>query len=281
MILGVHRKASRLAVLGELGRYPLFITAMSQLLKYRISLDQRPSSLVGQALTEMSSMTSKGQDCWLNRVDTIMNLLKINHSDHTLSKVASRKFSSSLKSKFDIFWKKKVNEIKHVNNDHLNHNKLRVYSTLKSSFKSEPYLEFVRNRNQRSALTRLRISAHSLATETGRRARPKIPYNQRFCTFCHTENFTLPNQTCTPDIRLVDSEAHFLIVCARFINTRSHFFNKLEQLIPGFKLMDENQKFLTILCPTNAQRSKLVNRYIKFMFEKRDKIEGGDKLYGL
>ena len=45
--------------------------------------------------------------------------------------------------------------------------------------------------------------------------------------------------------------------------------------------MDENQKFLTILCPTNAQRSKLVNRYIKFMFEKRDKIEGGDKLYGL
>ena len=131
MILGVHRKASRLAVLGELGRYPLFITAMSQLLKYRISLDERPFSLVGQALTEMSSMTSKGQDCWLNRVDTIMNLLKINHSDHTLSKVASRKFSSSLKSKFDIFWKKKVNEIKHVNNDHLNHNKLEFIAPLK------------------------------------------------------------------------------------------------------------------------------------------------------
>ena len=46
-------------------------------------------------------------------------------------------------------------------------NKLEFYSDIKSKFKIEPYLNLFENRSHKNALTRLRISAHSLHIETG------------------------------------------------------------------------------------------------------------------
>ena len=45
--------------------------------------------------------------------------------------------------------------------------------------------------------------------------------------------------------------------------------------------MNDDHKFLTILCPTSAQAAKLVNRFIKFMFEKRKRIDLGENMYEL
>jgi hypothetical protein len=39
-------------------------------------------------------------------------------------------------------------------------------------------------RSERSLLTKIRVSAHSLAIETWRYSRPKIPASERFCKFC-------------------------------------------------------------------------------------------------
>jgi hypothetical protein len=36
----------------------------------------------------------------------------------------------------------------------------------------------------RKQLTKLRISSHPLAIETGRYSKPKTPHNERFCKFC-------------------------------------------------------------------------------------------------
>ena len=79
MFLSVHSKASRLAVLGELGRYPIFIGAISQCLNYKLSLFSRQSStnLIGNVLSEMSAMCDRGQDCWLTRVNRIEHLLNL------------------------------------------------------------------------------------------------------------------------------------------------------------------------------------------------------------
>ena len=78
VLLSVHRKASRLAVLGDLGRYPLAIKAMALTLNYRLCLASKPSnSLVGLAMSEMAVMASKGIDCWLTRTEKMSRLLKI------------------------------------------------------------------------------------------------------------------------------------------------------------------------------------------------------------
>ena len=65
-ILSVNKKTSRLAVLGELARYPIFIPCLAQCLSYKLSLQshQVPSSLLGHGhvMTEMGQMSEKGQD---------------------------------------------------------------------------------------------------------------------------------------------------------------------------------------------------------------------------
>ena len=201
MILSVHAKASRLAVLGELGRYPLFISALSQCINYKLSLFNRktPTNLISNVLTEMTEMSNMGTDCWLTRINSIEKSLKI-PTNMKYSKCSGKKITSILRGKFDSFWLKKINEFKKSDTDDQNHNKLRVYKTFKSCYAAEPYLACVRNRNQRSSLTRLRISAHSLATEVLRRTRPITPYTERFCIFCQTKptnNVAILNSTQT------------------------------------------------------------------------------------
>ena len=69
--LSVNNKTSRLAVLGELGRYPLFIKALSQCLNNKMSLldPDRHNSLVSDTIFEMQCMSSRGTDCWLSQVE--------------------------------------------------------------------------------------------------------------------------------------------------------------------------------------------------------------------
>ena len=183
--------------------------------------------MIGHVLSEMAEMASLGHDCWLKRVTDIEKLLKLSSQPSTTIKPRKGIAKSKLRSIFDIYWLKKLNEIKLTRGDGLNHNKLRVYSQFKGSFKMEPYIHLIRNRNQRSFLTRLRISAHSLATEIGRRSRPVIPFDKRICSFCTPESNCLPNQTGSAFLGYVDSEAHFLTQCTRFSTTRKHFYSKI------------------------------------------------------
>ena len=57
MILGVHNKSSRLGVVGELGRYPLFIKGVCHVLKYQAQLLKKVGngSLIGNAVEEIKS----------------------------------------------------------------------------------------------------------------------------------------------------------------------------------------------------------------------------------
>ena len=50
----------------------------------------------------------------------------------------------------------------------------------------------------------------------------------------------------------------------------------MSSLLPGFLNLSDNEKFVTLLCPTKPQTAKLANRLIKKMFELRDKIDKPD-----
>ena len=64
--------------MGDLGRYPLAIKAMSQCINYRACLASKPAdSMAGLAMAEMQSMAGQGQDCWLARVDKMAELLNL------------------------------------------------------------------------------------------------------------------------------------------------------------------------------------------------------------
>ena len=247
MLLSLHKKASRLAVLGELGRYPLFLKSLSHCLNYKLYLNLKTDqlSILGSLMTEMRAMAQADQDCWLSRVEKIETLF--NSPKIRLSKSSSKVLNNSLRKKFDLHWLTEVNRVK-LGADQINHNKLKTYSTLKSGFTREPYLSLLRNRNQRLHLSRLRTSSHNLGIERGRYN--NTPINQRLCVYCtpSTAHRTTPTPPphSTPDtapsptgsgsqhINCIDNEQHFLTQCPAFRTSRSCFYRKMSSLFPDF-----------------------------------------------
>ena len=145
--------------------------------------------------------------------------------------------------------------------------KLRLYKTFKGSFSEEPYLSLVPNRNQRAALTILRVSAHHLQIEIGRYTIPPTPLSSRFCKYCLTEP------------QSVDSEFHFLFECNTFKLKRQCFLGRLSSL--GIKIDNnwpEQKKIATVLCPTSVQAAKCINKYISVMEKGRKGLDEGTPL---
>ena len=288
MALSVHNKSSRLAVLGELARYQLFIKSLSHCLNYKLQLCSnsiKSQNLLHNVVTEMRKMSASGQDCWLSRINQLENLLKFTKPLY-FSKTSGEKITSGLHGKFERYWLDKINEIKLRNLDNLNHNKLRTYSKFKASFTMEPYLKLVRNRNQRAFLTRLRIGSHHLAVETGRRTRPATPFDQRLCKYCcgppPTSAGTTPSSTSPPTQHTpgpgrasVDTEFHFLMECPIFAIKRSCLYGKITSINPNFSSLPDEDKFLQLLCPVTAQTTKLVSKFIEIMFQSRSKLDEG------
>ena len=119
---------------------------------------------------------------------------------------------------FERFYLDEINQSK-IGEDMINHNKLRLYSTFKGSFKREPYLELVQSRNQRAWLSPFRCSAHRLEIEQGRWTR--TPLNERYCKICTSGK--------------IGDEFHFVMECKTFDVKRACFVGKMESVIPGLK----------------------------------------------
>ena len=195
------------------------------------------------------------------------------------NKSLGKRILKCLKSKFEIHFLKKINQFKSSERDTQDHNKLRTYRTFKSSFTREPYLDFVRNRNQRCFLSRLRVGSHNLQIELGRHTRPVTPIEQRFCKFCPPS--ASPTCTSLPSTALsmprsepaVDTAFpfHFLIQCPMFNPERNRLFDRLTQLNMNFSNLSLADKFKVMLCPTSAVMTKLIHRFIKHMFTTRGK----------
>ena len=185
MVLGVHKKSSRLATLGELGRFPLFLKGLCHVLKYFASLCKSDGNgtLIGLTFKEMKTAHNPSIDTWYSRVEKMRISFGLKFSSFSKIDAVGQLIKKKIKSKFEQFWLNKIREIK-LGNDNKDHNKLRFYSQIKGCFKKEPYIDMVPNRAQRSDLTRLRISASHLAVEKLRYQTPRIPEEKRYCKYC-------------------------------------------------------------------------------------------------
>ena len=92
-------------------------------------------------------------------------------------------------------------------------NKLKSYASYKTTFSMENYVSYLPLSKRRS-FTKLRVSSHRLAIETGRYTWPITPRSQRFCNHC-TQN-------------VLGDEMHFLLSCSKFAVQRKALFDDLE-----------------------------------------------------
>ena len=216
-------------------------------------------------MSEMSLMSDSGQDCWLTRVRQMETLLG-GPSIKCHSKQSGKHINRFIKGIFERCWLDKLNEVR-IGPDGFDHNKLRTLKSFKSSFTTEPYLTLVRNRNQRMFLSRFRLSASNLDVERLRYT--NVPFSSRTCKFC--SHLFEDN-----DSKPIDDERHFF-KCEIFTDKINCLILKMTTLLPAFIYMTEEEKFLTLMCPTSPQSAKIINKFIKIVFEARDKVLDGHK----
>ena len=259
LLLSCHRKSSRLVMLGELGRYPLLIKSLVQTVKYKWSLlnsNRGCNTLVSEALSEMDNL---GIDNWLYRVQQVEKLFNLSiHPRFKTADSVGKYVKQKLQSQFDLYWKNEIS-CKKLDENGVDHNKLRFYSTLKSSFTREPYIDSAISRNQRCWISRLRSSSSRLGIELGRYK--NIPVESRICEYCSTGE--------------IDDERHILLFCPLFDLKRACFFGKMSSIFPSFLDLSSEEKLKFILCPTSEIICKLVNKFLRIMFNARDNIDEG------
>ena len=107
--------------------------------------------------------------------------------------------------------------------------KLRTYGLIKTEPGMEDYLKWVKNVNIRSQVTKLRLSNHRLAIETGRHH--EVPRDERFCTFC-------PGH--------IEDEFHFLFECTALTHLRIRLLDPVIDGIPGFQYFSKEIKLKTL-----------------------------------
>ena len=265
LLLSVHKRCSRLAALGELGRYPSFIPALKHCLKYEWVLHNGDEdSLISKALKEM--VNKPHLDTWYSRVQDMRTVLSIPQLRGNKDSVGQQ-LNKKLNSLFDRFWIEQISSEK-VGKDGIDHNKLRFYKTLKGSFTQEPYITNILNKSQRAWLTRYRVSAvPSLGIESGRYTRPVTPVSSRICRYCSDNR--------------VDDEKHAILECKTFSIKRNCFFGKISSLLPKFVGMSPDHQLLSILCPIKSEIAVCVSKYLKIITETRIKLDQGlsDSMY--
>ena len=112
LFLGLNRKASNYAARGEMGRFPLQLTVLKQILKYNLYLNSKEdTSIVKQSLYISDDEINK--KCTNSYGYFLQDLLKSHNSNciKTTKHLTEHNivdFISTLKTKYIDFWKKKV-----------------------------------------------------------------------------------------------------------------------------------------------------------------------------
>ncbi len=215
LMLGVNRKASNIAVRGEIGQFPILIYASKHFIKYWWRLNSiKPSTFLGRIYGEAREIYGIGRRAtWFKGLSDYLRMLEPGNRDFagpTLQEVTNIK-RKLLRNHRDIF--EKVWRTQLLGEGRTGNSKLRTYKQFKKTFAMEKYLLFLPFHKRRS-ITRLRISSHNLAIEKGRHCRTEL--ENRICTICASGE--------------IEDEYHHVIKCAHFAETRKEFREAITEI---------------------------------------------------
>ena len=231
--LGVHNKSTNKAVMGELGRYPLTLDVLVQIVKFFIHVNENKnnSPLLEAALTENLGTLGKSKKTWINIINNI-----VTEAGYNLKNLSSKSIpyiKKHLQKVYDKLWFDAVQNQGCKRDE----GKLSTYRQIKFNFKMEEYLTSVRVKKHREALTKMRISAHRFAVETGRYTRPPTPRCDRICQYCR--------QKCNENI--VENEFHIVTECPRFNEPRDKLYTNVISKCPNFATLNKHDKFIYLM----------------------------------
>ena len=226
LLLGVGKRATNLATLSELGRFPLHFDITKSMIRYWHRLENLGSSfpLLKDAYLESKLLFESKIPSWYG---------SLNYLQKKINGVDSLTFASNFR--FKILIKKFLYEHYEIQWRNQMHNcadgKLCSYSTFKTHFGLERYLTILQPPEQRRNFTQLRISSHRLRIEQGRYQ--GTLRQDRICLRCTSNE--------------VDDEKHFLFSCTSSQDKRNYLNSTIDLLCSNFKHLIPSQKLIWLL----------------------------------
>ncbi len=256
-ILGVNSKASNAATRGELGRYPVIIYVIKQVIKnwLRMSEDKKNVILYDTYLCALDLLAN-------NKISYFSNLrplchkigLKFAWENQGASKVVNT-CDTAVKSMQHIHnfqWANTLNRPFGINGNKEG-NKLRTYKLFKKEFEFEKYLLHIKDWTLRRNLTKLRISAHNLYIEKLRYSYPKIPVKDRLCDTC----------------KVIEDEQHVVMYCTRFEASRSRLLKDINEIYVNFTEYNNIEQFQFVMKLKDSEICSLMSTFMKEIINTR------------
>ena len=250
LYLELNRKASNHAVRAEMGRFPILITIIKQILKYNVYLRSKDNnSIVKQAFLISEQIDTNMRKCYRNKLNELLSLFDVRESygPTLLSEQMVDKLTSSLKTTFIKFWEQKLQ----------NSSKLEFYLNGKFDYAPDGFINDLCYCPGRRDLLKLGTSNHSLYVETGRYTSPKSPREERICKYC--------------DKNEVEDEIHLVDSCGPYLNLRDTFLKKLHSV---FDINNSKSSSFTfqILSSSNTKAQYYLAQFVSKCFTIRKTI---------
>lgn len=218
-LLGVHKKAMWIPVLGELGRFPLGLRMLSKAISYWAHiLETKKDSCVRKIYDSM--LQNSSENSWAQFIQQSLNTLGFNHVWHNQSTLNVHKLQHALQEKLQSEYVKYWSKTKMKGCS-----RLKFYSTFNNTYEIQPYLVKITNVKERNALSKLRTSTHSLRIETGRHN--SIPRQNRLCNECND----------------IEDEYHFLNECQKLHNLRNRFKSQVYKINSNYSNKKPSELF--------------------------------------
>ena len=237
-LLGVQKQTANTGVLLELGTVPIMFYGVKNCLKnwQRIHKKSEANSIVLKTHQMAIELNLPWPLMTKNKLESIG--ISPESDIENIHKVAFEKLKEN-------FHQESFEEIRSELS------KLRTYAKLKTEIGMEKYLNSIENIRDRTALTKLRLSNHTLMIEKGRHL--GLQENQRLCPFCDNK---------------VENEHHFVIECSTFDEIREALFLEMAEIDNTFNDLDDNDKFIFLLSKPEA--GKKTSEYINKTLELRN-----------
>ena len=244
-LLGVQRQTTNIGVLLEVGEIPISVFAKRQCIKnfHRTHILKKGNRMLLLSLEN----TLISNSTWINGVKSCLNKLGIVEMNTGLNR------KKVFKSMEDIFYQEAFQDINRLDS------KLRTFAKLKTYIGLENYLISCQRLENRTAISKFRLSNHDLMIERGRYL--GIDKSERFCPFC---------------LNLIETEEHFLLQCATFNTLRKdQMISKLENINPNFAFLSDTDKFIFLL--THEDALEYVGQFLYMAFYLRKFLCGKHK----
>ena len=219
-LLGVKRTTQNNFVYGDTGRSKLMTMRILCIIKYWLKLCSTDDSKYCKKMYNFIKSKSDENprlNNWATNVQSI--LCKLGFRDVWLSQgVGNEKlFLSILRQRVsDIDMQERTEE--------LNASTRAIFYRHIYDNSFSKYLEIVKVKKYRIALSRLRLSSHRLAVESGRWRKPNsVPFDERVCSLCN----------------VLEDEFHFVLQCRKFSDIRPLYIKKYYWRHPSmFKFLE-------------------------------------------